>query len=74
MDSITHIVVGATTAYLIGGKKYGKRAMIWGAIGGSLPDIDVVSGLWLDPDTSLMAHRGITHSILFLLCISPILA
>ncbi len=74
MDSITHIVVGATVGYLIAGKQYGKKSMIWGAIGGSLPDIDVVSGLWLDPVSSLLAHRGITHSLLFLASISPFLA
>lgn len=74
MDSITHVVVGATVGYLLAGKKYGKKTMIWGALGGSLPDIDVVSNLWLDPVTALMAHRGITHSILFLVIISPFLA
>lgn len=74
MDSITHIVVGATTGYLIAGKKYGKKAMIWGALAGSLPDIDVVSAMWLNPADRLLAHRGFTHSILFMLLISPVLA
>lgn len=66
MDSITHIVVGATADYMVAGRTYGKRAMIWGALGGSMPDIDVISNLWTDPVDSLMAHRGITHSLLFL--------
>lgn len=74
MDSITHVVVGATAGYLIAGKKNGKRAMLWGAIGGSLPDIDVISSFWLDPVSRLLAHRGFTHSILFLVCAAPLLA
>lgn len=74
MDSITHIVVGAATGQLLAGKKYGRRAMIWGAIGGSLPDIDVFASNWLDRIDTFLSHRGITHSILFMILISPLLA
>jgi len=74
MDSITHIIVGAAAGQLIAGRKYGMRPMIWGAIGGSFPDIDVISGFWLNPVESVLAHRGFTHSILCMMFISPLLA
>lgn len=49
----------------IAGKKLGKKAMAWGILAHSLPDIDVVAFLWLDASANLLAHRGFTHSILF---------
>jgi len=48
--------------------------MLWGAVANSLPDIDVVSSLWLNPADSLLAHRGFTHSILFQLLLIPLAA
>ena len=74
MDSITHIAIGACVGELLLGKKIGKQALLWGALAQNLPDIDVVSTAWLNPAESLLAHRGITHSILFALLLSPLLA
>jgi inner membrane protein len=73
MDSITHIVLGAAIGELMAGRKLGKKAMLVGAIAQSLPDIDVVASFWLDTSRDLWAHRGITHSLLFVLLISPLL-
>ncbi len=70
MDFITHIALGATSGELILGKKLGNRAMILGAAANSLPDIDVIATLWLSPDDNLLAHRGFTHSILFMLLVT----
>jgi inner membrane protein len=49
----------------IAGKKLGKQAMLWGALANNIPDIDVVTSLWMSQVDSLLAHRGFTHSILF---------
>jgi inner membrane protein len=65
VDSITHIVIGAAIGEVFVGKSLGKRAMVYGAAAHSLPDIDVVESLWLNPADNLLAHRGITHSFLF---------
>lgn len=73
MDSLTHIVVGACVGELIGGKKLGKKAMLIGAIGNSLPDIDFVCSFFMSPTGDLLAHRGFTHSILFAVLVSPLL-
>ena len=48
--------------------------MLLGAIAQSLPDIDVVSAFWWDPARNLLAHRGFTHSLLFVVLITPLLA
>lgn len=47
------------------GKQLGKKALLIGAIVHSLPDIDVIASLWLPPAENLLAHRGVTHSLLF---------
>ncbi len=48
MDSITHIVLGATIGELVAGRRLGKQAMLLGAIAQSLPDIDFVASFWSD--------------------------
>ena len=65
MDSITHICLGAVVGEILAGKTIGKKAMLIGAFAQSLPDIDVVAGLWMSPDQYFLAHRGFSHSFLF---------
>lgn len=65
MDSITHIALGACVGDTLLGKQLSKKAMLFGAIANSIPDIDIISRLWLSSDAALLAHRGFTHSILF---------
>lgn len=47
--------------------------MLLGAVAQSVPDIDFISALWLNPSDGLLGHRGFTHSILFVLLASPLL-
>lgn len=56
------------------GKQLGKRAMFLGAVAQSIPDIDFVATAWTSTAENLLAHRGFTHSILFVLLITPLLA
>jgi len=65
MDSLTHIVLGACIGEVALGKKIGRKAMLWGALVQSIPDIDFIAGLWMDTAHELVAHRGFTHSFLF---------
>lgn len=68
MDSITQAALGAAVGEAILGKKLGNRAILWGAFIGTIPDLDVISRLFVDNEFyGLMYHRGITHSILFTL-------
>jgi inner membrane protein len=48
--------------------------MLIGALFQSIPDIDFVFALFLGVSENLLAHRGITHSLLFLLVMTPLLA
>src|SRR6185437_2648202 len=74
MDSLTHIVLGAAIGELLAGRRLGKKALLIGAIAQSLPDIDFLADFWLDTARDVWAHRGITHSFLFILVMSPLLA
>lgn len=70
MDSLTHIAIGACIGEAFFEKGFGKKAMIWGALAQSIPDIDFLAALWLSPSEALLAHRGFTHSFLFgMLCV-----
>ncbi len=74
MDSITHLALGACMGEAFAGKKLGKKAMLWGAMAQSAPDIDFLTGLWMDTPSNLLSHRGFTHSFLFCAIITPLLA
>jgi len=67
MDSITQIVLGAACGEAILGKKIGNRALLFGAIGGTIPDLDVFIGklLFNNEIDSMAFHRGFMHSFLF---------
>ncbi len=67
MDSITQITLGAAVGEVVLGRKAGNRAMLWGAIGGTLPDLDVVANLATDQLGALAYHRAISHSFTFAL-------
>ncbi|WGF93161.1 metal-dependent hydrolase [Aequorivita marisscotiae] len=65
MDSVTQIVLGAAVGEAVLGKKIGNKAMVLGAIAGTIPDLDVLSSHFTDTVTALEIHRGFTHSIVF---------
>tara|TARA_R110000868_G_scaffold10263_9_gene50267 strand:+ start:3261 stop:4283 length:1023 start_codon:yes stop_codon:yes gene_type:complete len=67
MDSLTQIVLGAACGEAILGKKIGNKALLFGAIGGTIPDLDVFVGSWLygNEIDAMLFHRGFMHSIFF---------
>ena len=65
MDSISQIVLGAAVGEVVLGKKIGNKAMLWGAVAGTIPDLDVLSSPFMSEINSLAFHRGISHSIFF---------
>ncbi|MBT8271532.1 MAG: metal-dependent hydrolase [Bacteroidia bacterium] len=75
MDSITQIVLGAACGEIAMGKKIGNKAMLFGAIGGTIPDMDVFVGRWLfSNEIDINAfHRGFMHSIVFAILAAIIL-
>lgn len=70
MDSITQIVLGAACGEMVAGRKMGNRAMIWGGVAGTIPDLDVMANFFMDPVDAMMFHRGPMHSLIFA-CIIP---
>lgn len=65
MDSLTQITLGAAMGELVLGRRIGNRAMVWGAIAGTIPDLDVFSRFWMTEIEALAFHRGVTHSLVF---------
>jgi inner membrane protein len=74
MDSLTHIALGACMGEAFASKTLGKKAMLWGILAQSVPDIDFIASFWMNTSANLLAHRGFTHSILFCIIITPLLA
>ena len=73
MDSLTQIVLGAAVGNLVAGKKAGNKAMLWGAVGGTIPDLDVLLNFIYEEPRSLLLHRGFSHSVFFAFLIAPLL-
>ncbi len=67
MDSLTQIVLGAACGEIALGKKIGNKALLFGAIGGTIPDLDVILGtlFYTNSIDELVFHRGFMHSIVF---------
>jgi inner membrane protein len=65
LDSLTQIVLGATVGEAALGKKVGNKAALYGAIAGTIPDLDIIANYIVDTVTALEIHRGFTHSIVF---------
>lgn len=74
MDSLTQIVLGAAMGEAVLGKKIGNRAMMWGALGGTIPDLDIIGNLFLDKIDAIAFHRGISHSFTFSIVVTFLLA
>jgi inner membrane protein len=74
MDSLSQIVLGAAVAEVCVGRKIGNKALLWGAIAGTIPDLDVITNFWMDEFTAMTLHRGFSHSIIFCVLASPIFA
>jgi membrane-bound metal-dependent hydrolase YbcI (DUF457 family) len=73
MDSVTQIVLGIAVAEVTAGKTLKNRGFLYGAILGTIPDLDVVVGQFLNPIDGILIHRGMSHSVLFALLFSLLL-
>ncbi|WP_020568543.1 metal-dependent hydrolase [Neolewinella persica] len=73
MDSLTQIILGAAVGEAVLGRKVGNRAMLWGGICGTLPDLDVLANMvGNDPMGALAYHRAFTHSLPFAILAAPL--
>ena len=73
MDSLTQLTFGAACGEAVLGKKIGRKALVWGAVLGTLPDLDVFIPLG-GPVNDFVYHRGFSHSLILLALLSPMIA
>jgi inner membrane protein len=73
MDFLTQLTFGAACGEAVLGKKIGRKALVWGAVLGTLPDLDVFIPLG-GPVNDFVYHRGFSHSLILLALLSPIIA
>ena len=59
--------LGAAVGHLCWHKKIGNKALLLGAMGGTIPDLDIILYPLLDDIQRLHWHRGESHSIWFVL-------
>lgn len=74
MDSLSQIALGSAVAVAVMGKHTSvRKAALWGAVAGTLPDLDVFID-YGDDLRNMVQHRGFTHSLLYLSLVAPFLA
>ena len=73
MDSLTQIALGAAVGSAVLGRKAGPRAALWGAVCGTLPDLDVLISHG-DPVRDFTLHRAETHALFWQTVASPAIA
>ena len=71
MDTVTQIALGAAVGEATLGRQVGRRAMLWGAVGGLFPDLDVLVPLG-DAVKNFTYHRGPSHSLFVLAALTPL--
>lgn len=72
MDSLTQVVLGSAVGYAVLGNKIGRKAALWGAALGTLPDLDVFIP-YGGPVEAFTYHPGFSHSFIVHLLISPLI-
>ena len=73
MDSLTQIALGSAVGYAVMGKQMGKRAALYGAILGTIPDLDVFINYGGDVQ-NFTYHRGFSHSFIVHALVAPLFA
>ena len=72
MDSVTQAFLGAGIAGAIAPRGHRRKALLVGAVLGTLPDLDVVID-YGDAVDNFTRHRGFSHSLFVLLPVSAVL-
>jgi inner membrane protein len=73
VDSLTQIALGAAVGEAVLGHRVGRKAALWGAICGTLPDLDVLIP-FADPVADFTFHRSFSHSVIMLALLTPLMA
>ncbi|WP_445000397.1 metal-dependent hydrolase [Halomonas mongoliensis] len=73
MDSITQAALGAAVGGAVLGRRLGRKAVLIGAVLGTLPDLDVMID-YGDAVANVTEHRGFSHSLFVLTGLGTLLA
>ncbi|MBN1447882.1 MAG: metal-dependent hydrolase [Bacteroidetes bacterium] len=73
MDFITQVTLGGAVGQATMHRELGNKAVLWGMFAGALPDLDILAYPLMDSVTQLTWHRGISHSILLTMVLTPLL-
>ncbi len=73
MDSLSQIALGAAVGTAVLGRRVGAKAAVWGAVCGTLPDLDVLISHG-DPVRDFTFHRAESHALFWLTVAAPALA
>ncbi|MBN2489508.1 MAG: metal-dependent hydrolase [Planctomycetes bacterium] len=73
MDTPTQVVLGAAVGQALFGHRLGRRAAVWGAVGGLIPDLDMIAAAATGAWGEFVLHRGPTHSLFFGPVLGPLL-
>ncbi len=74
MDSLTQVVLGGAVGEACLGRKVGNKAVLWGAVAGTIPDLDVLANFFISGAAEQAHfHRGPSHSLVFSLVVAPLL-
>ena len=73
MDSLTHVLFGATLAQTGFRRRLGRRAVLAGIAITALPDLDVAAGWIAGRFSAWEHHRGFTHSLFFAPVAGPLI-
>lgn len=71
MDPLTQGLLGASCGQALCGRALGRRALVWGALVGMAPDLDVVANA-SSPLGEWLWHRSFTHSLWFGPVVGPL--
>lgn len=71
MDSLTQLVLGAAVGEGAAGRQVGRRALLWGAVCGTFPDLDTFVPLG-DAVRDFTYHRSASHSLFVLAVLTPL--
>ena len=73
MDSVTQFVLGAAVGEAVIGRRIGRKAILWGGLAGTLPDLDVYIQMG-DAVRDFTYHRSFSHSLFVLALLTPLMA
>lgn len=72
MDSVTQFVLGAAVGEAVLGRKVGNKAVLWGGIAATVPDLDVYIPLGGAVE-DFTYHRSASHSLFVLAILTPLM-